>query len=217
MKQQQETWHQQLRNHNRDELVQAGAELFLQQNFPDITVKDVCDKAGISRVTFYKHFRDMNELVFDVQMHILRDMTDLLTASDLPQTNGRDRLANILQAWVDYALIHGQQLRFIALFDLYYGQMQVDDDLRQRYEQFVQHGTGRGFLHDALEQGVRDGSLNPQLDVSHAGVLIFQTVMGVLQRVSMTSTPKLQDHRDGDVVVQPVVKMLLDYVAMKPS
>ncbi|WP_411345433.1 TetR/AcrR family transcriptional regulator [Paenibacillus sp. WLX1005] len=213
MMKQQQTWHQQLRNHHREELVQAGATLFLQRNFPDITVKDVCDQAGISRVTFYKHFRDINELVLDVQIHILRDMTERLTASDLPQTNGRQRLAGILQAWVDYACTHGKELRFVALFDLYYEQMQVDDELRQRYEQFVQHGTGRDFLQNALEQGVRDGSLKPQLDVSHAGVLIFQTVMGVLQRVSMTSTPELQDRHEGDVVVQPVIDMLLDYVA----
>ncbi len=213
----QESWHQHIRSQNRDELIQAGQELFLQRNFPDIRVNDICKLAGISRVTFYKHFSDLNELVVEVQMRILTHMTDWLLAADRPEQTGLERLKGILHAWVDYAREHGEQLRFFALFDLYYGGMQISDELRQRYEQFVQIGKKSGFLLYPLQAGLQDGSISPQHDPDEAGTLIFQTFMGVLQRLTL-SNHRHQFHPNPlDQADLPVITMLLQYLTSPPA
>jgi AcrR family transcriptional regulator len=46
----------------RDRLGDALVELLLQTPFDDITVQDVLDRAGVSRSTFYSHYRDKNDL-----------------------------------------------------------------------------------------------------------------------------------------------------------
>jgi len=46
----------------RDRLGDALVELLLQKPFDDITVQDVLDRAGVSRSTFYTHYRDKNDL-----------------------------------------------------------------------------------------------------------------------------------------------------------
>jgi AcrR family transcriptional regulator len=46
----------------RDRLGDALVELLVQKPFDDITVQDVLDRAGVSRSTFYTHYRDKNDL-----------------------------------------------------------------------------------------------------------------------------------------------------------
>ena len=46
----------------RDQLGDALVELLVQKPFDDITVQDVLDRAGVSRSTFYTHYRDKNDL-----------------------------------------------------------------------------------------------------------------------------------------------------------
>ncbi len=213
----QESWHQHVRSQHRDELIQAGQQLFLQHNFPDIRVNDICKLAGISRVTFYKHFDDINEVVFEVQMRILTHMTDWLVAADQPERTGYERLKAILHSWVDYARQHGQELRFIVLFDLYYDGMQIKDELRQRHEQFVYEGQKSGFLLDPLQAGIADGTLFSQLDPHRTGALIFQTIMGVLQRLILSNHQNHFQPNALDEMDLPVITMLLHYVASPPE
>ncbi len=46
----------------RDRLGDALMELLVQKPFDDITVQDVLARAGVSRSTFYTHYRDKNDL-----------------------------------------------------------------------------------------------------------------------------------------------------------
>ncbi|MFD1885799.1 TetR/AcrR family transcriptional regulator [Paenibacillus wenxiniae] len=213
----QESWHQHVRSQHREELIGAGQQLFMQRNFPDIRVNDICKLAGMSRVTFYKHFNDINEVVFEVQMRILTHMTDWLVAADRPERTGYERLKAILHSWVDYARQHGNELRFIVLFDLYYDGMPINDELRQRYEQFVYDGQKSGFLLHPLQAGIADGSLFAELDPDRAGTLIFQTIMGVLQRLILSNHHYRFQSNALDEMDLPVITMLLHYVASSPD
>lgn len=46
----------------RDRLGDALMELIEEKPFEEIIVQDVLDRAGVSRATFYSHFRDKNDL-----------------------------------------------------------------------------------------------------------------------------------------------------------
>src|SRR3954467_7221223 len=47
---------------SRDRLGDALVALLVEKPFDDITVQDVLDAAGVSRATFYTHYRDKNDL-----------------------------------------------------------------------------------------------------------------------------------------------------------
>ncbi|HEY3661730.1 MAG TPA: TetR/AcrR family transcriptional regulator [Chthoniobacterales bacterium] len=46
----------------RDRLGDALVELLLEKPFAAITVQEILDRAGVSRTTFYSHYRDKNDL-----------------------------------------------------------------------------------------------------------------------------------------------------------
>ncbi|MEN1987051.1 TetR/AcrR family transcriptional regulator [Paenibacillus hubeiensis] len=206
-----ETWHQHLKNKNRDELIAAGRALFLKHGFLRVNIKDVCNAAGISRVTFYKHFQTIDELLFEVQMQLMEDLTDNVTRAASPEWSGRQQLAAMLDAWVQYAWQHPEHIRYILLFDLHYEAYDSNTELKSRYDLFVNEGKERHFLMNALTTGIADGTLKPDpapLDTAH---FIFTSMMGMLQKMSLGQAAR-QNPKDLHMTKQ-FACMLLQYVS----
>lgn len=62
---------------NRD-IVQACWELLREENFNKITVKQILDRAMISRSTFYQHFHDKYEIIEQIEDHYLKEFMKLV-------------------------------------------------------------------------------------------------------------------------------------------
>lgn len=205
--QENDTWHRQRKAQNREELIEAARALFMEQDFPRVAIKDVCERAGISRVTFYKHFQSIDELAFDVQMRALEQMAEWISAADLPnedketQRDGRlpesgsvsepvlrsgaARLRRMLEAWSVYAASHPSDMRFILLFDLHYDAYPPEPALLEHYAAHIRGKKEQHFLIEALQAGTRDGSLQPDLDLRETGEFVFIAMMGLLQKLSL--------------------------------
>ncbi|WP_051507068.1 TetR/AcrR family transcriptional regulator [Saccharibacillus sacchari] len=181
-----ETWHQHRKHQNREDLIDAGRELFLQHGFPGISVKDVCERAGVSRVTYYKHFESIEDLVFAVQMRVLEHMSEFVQTMDNPQANGASRLRQMLEAWSVYAAENKASMKFILLFDLHYDAYPPEQKLLDRYETFIRSKKEHHFLNAALEAGIRDGSLRTDLHLYETGEFVFTAMMGLLQKLSLS-------------------------------
>lgn len=74
-------------NKKYSDIVAAARELFWKHGFRRISVEEICRKAGVSKMTFYKHFSNKTELaieiirrIFDESMKAFHDMMQ----SDIP-------------------------------------------------------------------------------------------------------------------------------------
>lgn len=180
-------WHSNISNKNHEEIVQAGKELFLRNNFYNIKITDICNLSGVSRVTFYKHFKTIDELIFEVQMNILSEMNEFIKERSNIKISGKESIKTILYAWIDYAKEHKDEMKFIVSFDLYYSSYDLSEELKLKYKSFTVEDYNRSLLKLALDKGIEDGTLNETIDTSRMGIYIHQTVMGLLQRMSYTT------------------------------
>ncbi|RRJ64946.1 TetR/AcrR family transcriptional regulator [Paenibacillus oralis] len=206
-----ENWHQNLKNKNREELIAAGKELFMKQSFLNVNIKDVCGRAGVSRVTFYKHFQSMDELIFEVQMKLLESMTAFVERTAAHATNGKEQLRFMLDAWIDFAGQHPEYIKFILLFDLHYEAYESNQELKERYERFIHERKEQHFLSEALEAGKKDGSLNPNLEALATAQFIFTSMMGLLQKLSLAPMSQW------GLIPKRFAEMLIQHVSAAPA
>jgi AcrR family transcriptional regulator len=47
----------------RKQIIQTAKDLFFRYGIKRVTVEEICKEANVSKMTFYKHFRNKNELV----------------------------------------------------------------------------------------------------------------------------------------------------------
>lgn len=204
-----DTWHKNKKNKNREDIIIAGRNLFLKNNFINVNIKDICNLAGVSRVTFYKHFKSIDELIFEVQIDILNNMTDFIISKDDVQASGIQRLKTVLNAWVDYAKEYKEQMKFIVLFDLYYDR---NEKVNSMYDNFIGEENDKDFLHSIVNKGIKDKSLRQDLDPTKTEYYIYQTITGVVQRMSYTRLPKKYGEVSFDEIADSVVEMILNSV-----
>jgi len=56
------------------------AELLMEKNIQDITVRELTDKADVHRSTFYANFNDIFDLYNQVEDVVIRELSDILSA-----------------------------------------------------------------------------------------------------------------------------------------
>lgn len=204
-----DTWHQNVRSKNREEIIAAGRKLFLKNNFLNVNIKDVCALAGVSRVTFYKYFKSIDELIFEVQINILNHMSDFILARDNIHVSGLERLKMVLCAWIDFAKEYKDQMKFIVLFDIYYD---TSEELNCMYENFISKESDKDFLHSIINKGIEDKTFRSDLDPIKTEYYIYQTIIGVLQRMSYTKLPSKYSVVSFDDIAFSVVDMIINSI-----
>lgn len=205
-------WHLNISNKNREEIIIAGKKLFIENNFHNIKITDICTLAEISRVTFYKNFKTIDELIFEVQINILNNMMQFIKDRSNFTVSGKESIKTVLYAWVDFAKEHKEEMKFIVSFDLYYSSYDLNEELKLKYKKFTNEDYNRSLLKSALDKGIKDGSLKKIIDPLKTGMYIYQTVMGLLQRMSYTTFAIECDFITFDDVAIKVVDIIISTI-----
>ncbi|HEX9039808.1 MAG TPA: TetR/AcrR family transcriptional regulator [Trebonia sp.] len=65
----------------RDRLAQAAIGLFNERGYEQTTVDDIAERAGLSRATFFRHYRSKEDVIFPDHDRLLGQVRDRLRSS----------------------------------------------------------------------------------------------------------------------------------------
>lgn len=93
----------------RNNLKESLAELMLEKDFREITVKDIAEKADINRGTFYLHYKDTYDLLEKIEDGMLLEFQEMIDTyrPKAPMTT----LLPILDPIADYILSNQKMCR----------------------------------------------------------------------------------------------------------
>ena len=69
---------------SRQQLTKALLALLKKKELNDITVSELCEKAGVGRVTFYRNYPDMTDIVRQFLIEDNREWTESILTEDIP-------------------------------------------------------------------------------------------------------------------------------------
>ena len=79
----------------------ALEKMMLEQDYEDIFVSDLCDRAGISRRSFYRYFSGKDDVLRAILEEIIRDCHLHAVFKYCPDRNLQDRLADFFLYWME--------------------------------------------------------------------------------------------------------------------
>nr|BBH86757.1 hypothetical protein KTC_15080 [Thermosporothrix sp. COM3] len=164
----------------REELIQAARGLFLEKDLSGVTMKDISERAGVSRVTLYKYYRSIDELAFEVQIRILSEMYRFAEEAQLHGQNALERLHDLLLTMCHFASSHPEDIQFIGLFDHYYRDSYPSPELEARYRDFLRSSE---VFQSLIVEGQRDGSIRTDIPANTLAALIGNTSLSMQQRM----------------------------------
>ena len=90
-------------------IMQKAKELFIRHGIRRVTVEEICKKSGVSKMTYYKFFRNKIELVKQILIEMMDEgfkFTDSVMAQDIPfQEKARQNIRykiDLIREYGDY-------------------------------------------------------------------------------------------------------------------
>ena len=110
----------QLKESRKGDILQCAKSIFMEQGFAHVTMKDIANKAGISRTTLYKYFKNIDEIAYTIQAVLVSEI-DCSEGQRLGEYDSLEgKLSSIIEQSFEYTLSHMENRRFTMMFDSYY-------------------------------------------------------------------------------------------------
>jgi AcrR family transcriptional regulator len=182
------------------EIVETARDLFYRHGAKRVTVEEICRTASVSKVTFYKYFKNKAALIRHIRDDIIAQafvQFDSISALDIPYPEKIDRMTR----WkVEYfSQMRNEFLREMMALDV------VVEEARQRYMKNITGAQAQGeirsdlspafiwFISEKLNAIARDGSWQEVFsDYSE-----FQTQMRTLIFYGLLARPADNPHQSG--------------------
>src|SRR5690349_21465330 len=90
--------------HQRERLLDAAAASMAEQGYAELTVRDLIDRAGVSRRTFYQLFDDKIDCVFAAHERAFERLSQVVVAACRGEVAWPDRVAGAIAAALAFAV-----------------------------------------------------------------------------------------------------------------
>jgi len=136
-------------------LMDTALALFQKRGFKSVTVEEICRTADVSKMTFYKHFRNKEDLVLQIIKHLYEGAIDegkTILKSSKPH---RERIADLLE-WK------------IQMLDQFTPPMLLDmKDFDPALMHFIQEKSSESLslFEDFIKDGQKDGVFRENLNI----------------------------------------------------
>ncbi|MGI2328631.1 TetR/AcrR family transcriptional regulator [Planococcus sp. YIM B11945] len=139
------------------ELIEQSTKLFVEKGFSATSIQDIVDALGVTKGSFYYHFKSKEALLMDIH---LRYIDDLLRRQKAIVENGktcRDKLVNVVELLIGDIEKQGAvgRVYFRELRHLSKGNAAIirakRAEFRGRLEAIIKEGIQSGEFRDSLE------------------------------------------------------------------
>lgn len=140
----------------RRRLIDSAWKLFCDKGYPNTTVSDIVEDAGVSIPAFYQYFGDRIDIVSVLVADIVNEMLEQGVDRWDPRS-GRMGLRRLVHSYVEYYRQHR------AFFRLWHTVIHLDDRMRNLYADFHWAYEHRiiGFTRQAVELGLMRSDVDP--------------------------------------------------------
>ena len=152
----------------RLEILDAAEQLFIEAGTTEaVTIRAIADRVGVTPPSIYLHFRDKEDLIYQVCLRNLEKLTSKMMAV-LGEGTVMERLARIGTAYMEFGLENPGSYRVLFL-----------DEPPENLDYENDPGVGAyALLTSLLEEGKANGELRSDLDVEQASFFLWASVHG---------------------------------------
>jgi AcrR family transcriptional regulator len=183
-----------------DLLARCAFEVFAEQGFNNATVDDITLKAGVTKGSFYSHYRSKREIILAACNYYYQKYQQLIHAETVGTADPLERLRAVLKRSVYTCVVDHHSRSFTT--EIFALSLQ-DEAVRASWAQF--YDTVRQMYLGLTRAAIAAGQLN--LEYPEAAVnLLLAALEGV--KVRATFEPRVATPAEQDAIVEGLMEIL---------
>jgi AcrR family transcriptional regulator len=174
----------------RKEIVDAAEQVFFSKGVWTATMDDVAEAAELSKGTLYLYFKNKEELYFAINLRGLHILIDLFKRASEQGRTGLEKSLLIGRAFLQFSEEHAKYFNALS----YYKVNDVDYSEADSVACLCDEAghIAIGILIEAIQSGIIDGTIQPELDPHKTAMILWGMVSGVIELVTLKG-PHLQE------------------------
>lgn len=163
----------------RNTIIDAAEEVFFREGIENASMEQVAKQAELSKGTLYLYFKSKNELYRAIIMRAFISLKRKIKDFIKKKENGFENVKTISKAYIEFASEHLGYFNAILHFqnDVFNSQ-NLNDTLVQPLEG---GNAVIGVLVDAIEKGMEDQSILPNINSVETAFVLWSQITGLLQ------------------------------------
>lgn len=165
----------------RASILEAAEKLFLQKGIDNVTMDELAASLEISKGALYLHFQNKEDLYLEIIQKGIKLLRKTIEKEIEKASDGLSKALAICKAYIDFSKKHKNYFNSILYFEAKeVNEKKSSQVLLQTYEE---SDKTLKILIQAIEQGIKDGSVYDKLDPVETAILIWSHLTGTLQLI----------------------------------
>jgi AcrR family transcriptional regulator len=186
----------------RRQTIVDAAEAVLAENGRDaMTMSDIAEEARLSRSLLYVYFEDMEDIILAVTLRGHRALRERFEAAAAEHETGLMKIRAIGAAYVQFAREEPTYFDLLARFEA----RTADPEEATERERacFAEAERIMEAMTGAIQDGIDDGSIRPDLDPTHTAITLWGYTHGLIQLIAHKGAGLEQQYGlDAETLVQ---------------
>jgi len=174
----------------RKEIVDAAEQVFFSKGVWTATMDDVAEAAELSKGTLYLYFKNKEELYFAINLRGLRILIDLFKRASEQGGTGFEKTFLIGRAFLQFSEEHVDYFNALSYYEVNDVDYSEADSVACLCDEAGHAAIG--ILVEAIQNGIIDGTIRPELDSHKTAMILWGMVSGVIELVTRKG-PHLQE------------------------
>lgn len=166
----------------RQRILIEAEKQFIMLGIASAQMTDIAAAININRRTLYRYFPTKDELAFEIEVMVMKQLQDYLTL-DLGDMTGKTGFEKVTAYFFQVDLENvKEQIKFTAEFDRYFQGNYPNPALEQSFIEALNPNQDQLFLY--IRDGVADGSIRNDMTteelyhfISHSFISLFQRLI----------------------------------------
>jgi len=174
---------QQERQERRASIVEAAKAVFLEKGIEHTTMKDIADRAELSKAALYIYFKNKEELTFELLHTSFQLVQDLIDQAAAEGTDGYHKLELIARSFLEMFDQQAEYIYFSLIMEQY--SYSISRQLPTTQKCLALLTDIQQSIVALLNEGIRDGSIRRDLEAEKSAVLFLHMAISFMQRISL--------------------------------
>jgi len=180
----------------RTRIFLAAAELFSNQGYDRVSIRQICENVGVGKPTLYYYFKDKETLLAELLRFSFTVSRGLLEKLLEPSASFRDRFRNLIRFREQFAQKYPHFMRFFISMNIF----ALPEMVRTEMLDYMK------WAHRELEKmfvaAQKNGEINPQLNPKILNYAVIGTMNQILIWNIFTDRKQLMSSYDSELLMQ---------------
>ena len=184
------------REKTRETIIESSYELFAHKGFKQVTMKDVCEAAGMSRGGLYSHFSGTDEL-FEAVLEKITEKSETDFRNEIENGTSAVKILETALIAMEEEMKHPEDSLSIAIYE--YAET-VDSDVTERlnrnaeekWKRLIRYGIKRGEFREVNVEEIVNVIL-----YSYQGVRMWSRIISMKPKTIRSVTDHIRKQLEG--------------------